>query len=110
METTMMYPASYNVLSYEEMTYTEGGATTTQALLAFFVGPYAWYKACTAIRDYRRQNKDTWLDTGLDAFAADTEKSFTNAVYNISCAWSFVAMNVVTYGIALIPTALIVFS
>ena len=106
----MMMPAYYNVLSTEEMTYTEGGATTTQALLAFFIGPYAWYKGCTAIRDYRRKNKDTWLDTGLDAFLADTEKSFTNAVYNISCAYSFVAVNVITSGIALIPTALIVFS
>lgn len=110
MEATMRMPACYNVLSCEEMTYTEGGATTTQALLAFFVGPYAWYKGCTAIRDYRRKNKDNWLETGLEAFAADTEKSFTNAVYNISCAWSFVAMNVITSGVALIPTALIIFS
>ena len=34
MEKTMMLPAMYNVLSQEEMTYTEGGATMTQALLA----------------------------------------------------------------------------
>ena len=27
MEKTMMLPAMYNVLSQEEMTYTEGGAT-----------------------------------------------------------------------------------
>ena len=32
MEKTMMLPAMYNVLSQEEMTYTEGGATMTQAL------------------------------------------------------------------------------
>jgi len=30
----MMMPAYYNVLSTEEMTYTEGGATATQAILA----------------------------------------------------------------------------
>lgn len=29
MEKTMMLPAMYNVLSQEEMTYTEGGATMT---------------------------------------------------------------------------------
>ena len=29
MENKMMMPASYNVLSNEEMTYTEGGATAT---------------------------------------------------------------------------------
>ena len=34
MEKTMMLPAMYNVLSQEEMTYTEGGATATQAILA----------------------------------------------------------------------------
>ena len=33
MENKIMMPASYNVLSCEEMTYTEGGATFTEALL-----------------------------------------------------------------------------
>ena len=36
MENKMMMPASYNVLSNEEMTYTEGGATVGQALAAWF--------------------------------------------------------------------------
>ena len=52
MEKTMMLPAMYNVLSQEEMTYTEGGATMTQALLAALLPPYGWYKASTEIRDY----------------------------------------------------------
>ena len=50
MEKTMMLPAMYNVLSQEEMTYTEGGATMTQALLAALIPPYGWYKASTEIR------------------------------------------------------------
>ena len=33
MENKIMMPASHNVLSCEEMTYTEGGATFTEALL-----------------------------------------------------------------------------
>lgn len=41
MEKTMMLPAMYNVLSQEEMTYTEGGATMTQALLAALIRPMA---------------------------------------------------------------------
>lgn len=41
MEKTMMLPAMYNVLSQEEMTYTEGGATMTQALLAALLLPTA---------------------------------------------------------------------
>ena len=52
MEKTMMLPAMYNVLSQEEMTYTEGGATMTQALLAALLPPYGWYKASTEIRDW----------------------------------------------------------
>ena len=109
METTMMMPASYNVLSYDEMTYTEGGATTTQALLAAFIGPYAWYKANTEIRDYRKKNPDNWLDTGLDYMMADAEKSLTNAIYNFSCAWSFLYINIATAGLGLIPSAIIIF-
>ena len=38
----MMMPAYYNVLSTEEMTYTEGGATATmsEALLCWLILPY----------------------------------------------------------------------
>ena len=93
MEKTMMLPAMYNVLSQEEMTYTEGGATMTQALLAALLPPYGWYKASTEIRDYRKKNPNTWLDTGLDAFVAGCEKSVTNAIYGIGCAYNFVAIN-----------------
>lgn len=109
MEKTMMLPAMYNVLSQEEMTYTEGGATMTQALLAALIPPYGWYKASTEIRDYRKKNPDTWLDTGLDAFVAGCEKSVTNAIYGIGCAYNFVAMNIATSGIGLIPAAYIIF-
>ena len=80
MEKTMMLPAMYNVLSQEEMTYTEGGATMTQALLAALLPPYGWYKASTEIRDYRKKNPNTWLDTGLDAFVAGCEKNVTSAI------------------------------
>ena len=107
MEKTMMLPAMYNVLSQEEMTYTEGGATMTQALLAALLPPYGWYKASTEIRDYRKKNPNTWLDTGLDAFVAGCEKSVTNAIYGIGCAYNFVAINIATSGIGLIPGAML---
>ena len=40
----MMMPAYYNVLSTEEMTYTEGGATATmsEALLCWLIPPYGF--------------------------------------------------------------------
>ena len=48
MENKIMMPASYNVLSCEEMTYTEGGATFTEALLNW-IPPIGWYMGVTAI-------------------------------------------------------------
>ena len=81
----MMMPAYYNVLSTEEMTYTEGGATATQALCAWFLPFYGWFKGLTAVRDYRRKNPNTWIETGLDALSADMEKSTANAIRDIAC-------------------------
>jgi hypothetical protein len=86
MEKTMMLPAMYNVLSQEEMTYTEGGATMTQALLAALLPPYGWYKASTEIRDYRKKNPNTWTQDGLDYFANDMGKSVSNFLYDLACA------------------------
>ena len=86
MEKTMMLPAMYNVLSQEEMTYTEGGATMTQALLAALIPPYGWYKASTEIRDYRKKNPNTWTQDGLDYFANDMGKSVSNFLYDLACA------------------------
>ena len=108
MEKTLMMPAYYNVMSQEEMTYTEGGATATQAILAAFVVPYGWYKGCLAIRDFRKKNPNTWIEKGLDHFVADMEKSITNMIYDIGCAYSVVA--VCATGIGILPTALLVFS
>ena len=47
----MMMPAYYNVLSTEEMTYTEGGAnaTMTEALLCWLIPPYGWFRGVTAV-------------------------------------------------------------
>ena len=101
MEKTMMLPAMYNVLSQEEMTYTEGGATMTQALLAALIPPYGWYKASTEIRDYRKKNPNTCV--------AGCEKSVTNAIYGIGCAYNFVTLNIATSGLGLIPAAYIIF-
>ena len=86
MEKTMMLPAMYNVLSQEEMTYTEGGATMTQALLAALLPPYGWYKASTEIRDYRKKNPNTWTQDGLDYFANDMGKCVSNFLYDLACA------------------------
>ncbi len=84
MEATMRMPACYNVLSCEEMTYTEGGAnaTLTEAILNWipFVG---WYKGVMAIRSYRNANPKTWLETGLDAIVDDMNKSAENTLRDL---------------------------
>ena len=110
METTMMMPASYNVLSYDEMTYTEGGATMTQAIAAWLIAPYAWFSACTAIRDYRKKNPDNWFEEGLDAVQENSKASAKNALFNGACAYWFTLINVGTAGLGFIPAALIIFS
>ena len=104
----MMMPAYYNVLSTEEMTYTEGGATATQALCAWFLPFYGWFKGSVAIRDYRRKNPDTWMETGMDALSKDMEKSTTNLLYDVACTIS--VLGVCSSGLGIIPTALIAFS
>lgn len=104
----MMMPAYYNVLSTEEMTYTEGGATATQALCAWFLPFYGWFKGSVAIRDYRRKNPDTWMETGMDALSRDMEKSTTNLLYDVACTIS--VLGVCSSGLGIIPTALIALS
>ncbi len=82
METAMMMPASYNVLSYDEMTYTEGGTTlTTLAEAALNWIPFVgWYEGIMAVRSYRKAHPNTWIDNGLDAISHDMSKSAENAI------------------------------
>lgn len=108
MEMTMRLPASYNVMCADEMTYTEGGATALQAVCAWFLPFYGWYKGTMAIRNYRKANPDTWIEKGLDAFTADMEKSLTNLLYDVGCAICVIGACGSLVG--LIPTALIVFA
>ena len=83
MENKIMMPASYNVLSCEEMTYTEGGATFTEALLNW-IPPIGWYMGVTAMRNYRKSHPNDWLDTGLDALSRDMDSSAQNVIWDAS--------------------------
>lgn len=106
MEKTLMMPASYNLMAAEEMTYTSGGATAIEALLAWVIPPYGWFKGTMAIRNYRRSNPNTWVDTGLDALNRHMSSSSINMIYDIGCtAW---VLSVCATGVGIIPTALLV--
>ncbi len=85
----MMMPAYYNVLSTEEMTYTEGGATMGEAVLNW-IPPIGWYLGVMAIRDYRKKNPNSWIETGLDALANDMNKSSENLIRDAGRAFWFV--------------------
>lgn len=79
MEKTMMLPAYCNVLSQEEMTYISGGATMGEAVLNW-IPPIGWYMGIMAVRNYRKSNPNSWIETGLDALAADMNKSTENLI------------------------------
>ena len=96
METTMMYPAAYCVMTEEEMTYTEGGAAaklnaldvfTTAATVvgvAVLGASYVW--GISVSRDWlnkksnREGNVFTILGRAADDIAADMSKSASNFV------------------------------
>ncbi len=86
----MMMPAYYNVLSTEEMTYTEGGATMGEAVLNW-IPPIGWYLGVMAVRDYRKKNPNSWIETGLDALSKDMNKSTENLVRDAGRAFWFVS-------------------
>ena len=104
----MMMPAYYNVLSTEEMTYTEGGAnaTTSEALLCWLIPPYGWIKGLTAVRNYRRAHPSNWMETGLDALTADMEKSAANAIRDIACTAYMISTSAT--GVGLIINAAVI--
>lgn len=106
----MMMPAYYNVLSTEEMTYTEGGSSkSVDALCGWLLFPfYGWFKGSMAIRNYRRQHPNDWFDTGLDAFGNELDKGAVNFIAGAINALSVGTICATGFGI--IPTALIVFS
>lgn len=82
----MMMPACYNVMNEEEMTYTEGGATTLQAICAVLLPGYATFDVVYDARAKRRANPDNWLTALIDERVADAGKSTANLVYQVASA------------------------
>lgn len=106
MEMKLMLPAGYNVLTEEEMTYTEGGANVVDAFVACVIPIYGWYKGVTAVRDYRKKNPTTWTSTGADALTRYMNKSTTNALYGGGCTFWMVGSCFT--GVGLLINALII--
>ena len=87
METTMMYPVAYCVMTEEEMTYTEGGANLLQAVCAVAVPVYGWLAGVSAIRDYRKAHPTNWTSTGIDAWNKYMDKSLPE--HHLRCRLCF---------------------
>ena len=82
MENKIMMPASYNVLSCEEMTYTEGGATVGQAVAAWLWPGYATVIGINTCREARKKDHDNWASNVWSDIKADCKGNVTNTFYH----------------------------
>jgi hypothetical protein len=106
MELTMMMPANYAVMDTEEMTYTDGGVSSTQVLCSLFP-LYGWYVGVTTARNYRRSAGDNWLTSGVEKLSKDMEKSTNNLIYDVACAfWTSTALCAFPIGTAITALAI----
>lgn len=81
MENKIMMPASYNVLSCEEMTYTEGGATVGQAVAAWLWPGYATQIGIGKCREEVAKDRDNWLSNAWNNMLAECKGNVTNGFY-----------------------------
>jgi hypothetical protein len=97
----------YAVLNEDEMTYTEGGATMTDAVLSL-IPVIGWIKGVTTVREYRQSHPSNWLDTGLDTLINDMNKSTANLIYDVANTVYFVGS--CATGIGMLINAVIIFA
>ena len=98
MEKKMMMPANYNVMTEEEMTYTEGGAGEVLLGVANAVAGvagiavaglylYNYYKGMVAARNYVSAHKGEetgkTLEGGINTYVNYMQKDITSAVKGI---------------------------
>ena len=108
MESTIKLPASCLAMSQEEMTYTQGGATMKEALGAWLLPFYGWFKGCIALREARLDDPRGWIDNGYENLQKHMAQSTENLLFDVGCIASMTAVCLTLYG--MIPTALIILS
>lgn len=103
MEKKMMMPANYNVMTEEEMTYTQGGAAADgAAILAGVVSTVSWvasiavgglylynyYQGMVAARGYvsahKGENASQLIEGGLNTYVNYMQKDIASAVKGIA--------------------------
>ena len=109
MENKIMMPASYNVLSCEEMTYTEGGATVGQALAAWFWPGYATVIGINTCREARKKDHDNWASNVWSDIKADCKGNVTNTFYPAGMIFWNAASTISSFGISAVMSLGIIY-
>ena len=92
-------PAARNLVEHQ--------VGVVEAAMAWFP-LYGWYKAVSAIHDYRKANiNSNWVENGMNALVVHAEKSSLNTIHDAGCSFWFAASCVSIIG--LVPNALIIF-
>ena len=100
MENKIMMPASYNVLSCEEMTYTEGGATVGQAVAAWLWPGYATVIGINTCREARKTDHDNWASNVWSDIKADCKGNVTNTFYHAGMIFWNAASTISSFGLS----------
>lgn len=100
MEKKMMMPANYNVMSEEEMTYTEGGALpwglqVATSLIYTGISIYNEVWAAKNIKNFlnahKGQDTSTTLTAGVNEFKNYINKDIQSAVIGVYSVWNQLA-------------------
>ena len=109
MENKMMMPASYNVLSNEEMTYTEGGATVGQALAAWFWPGYATQIGIGKCREEVAKDRNNWLSNAWNNMLAECKGNVTNTFYHAGMIFWNAASTISSFGLSAVMSLGIIY-
>ena len=105
MEKKFMMPANYNVMTEEEMTYTEGGGIGSTVLYlaeaGFGIwGIYNYYKGMVATRAYvkahKKQDAAQLIEGGLNTYVNYMQKDLLSAFKGICAGGAAVSLFPIT--------------
>ena len=102
-------PASYNVLSCEEMTYTEGGATVGQAVAAWLWPGYATVIGINTCREARKKDHDNWVSNVWSDIKADCKGNVTNTFYHAGMIFWNAASTISSFGLSAVMSLGIIY-
>ena len=105
----IMMPASYNVLSCEEMTYTEGGATVGQAVAAWLWPGYATVIGINTCREARKKDHDNWVSNVWSDIKADCKGNVTNTFYHAGMIFWNAASTISSFGLSAVMSLGIIY-